>query len=140
MNHSGLSDSVLTRNVKSPANVSGTVVNSSGIDMQGWEGARFVINVGVLGTNGTADCSVIASINSNMSGATLVTGSALTQVVNANSVQIIDVFRPQKRYLALAAAGHTNGAVLSATVDLYRRSGILPATQVAEQHVKVVDV
>lgn len=140
MNHSSLSDSVLTRSVKSPANVSGTVVNSSGIDMQGWDGARFVITVGVLGTNGTADASVIASVNSNMSGATAINGSALTQVVNANTVQIIDVYRPQKRYIALAAAGHTNGAVLGATVDLYRRTGILPPTQSAEQVVRVVEL
>lgn len=139
MNHSSLSDSVLTRNVKSPANVSGTAVNSSAIDMQGWDGARFVINVGVLGTNGTADASVIASANSNLSGAAVISGSALTQVVNANTVHIIDVFKPALRYIALAASGHTNGAVISATVDQYRRTGILPATQAAEQVKRVVE-
>jgi hypothetical protein len=140
MDHSGLSDQILTRQVKAPANVSGTAVNSSGIDMQGWDGCRFVINVGVLGTNGTADASVIASPNSNMTGATLITGSALTQVVNSNTCQIIDVYRPQKRYIALAASGHTNGAVLSATADQYRRTGILPPTASAEQTVRVVEL
>jgi hypothetical protein len=140
MIHSGLSDSVLTLPVKAPANVAGTVVNSSGIDMQGWDGCRFVITVGVLGTNGTADASVIASVNANMTGATLITGSGLTQVVNANTVHIIDVYHPQKRYVALAAAGHTNGAVLGATADLYRRTGILPPTQSAGQVVRVVEL
>lgn len=139
MNHSGPSDQMLTRIAKSPINASGTVVNSSGIDMQGWDGARFVINVGVLGTNGTADASVIASANSNLSGAAVLTGSALTQVVNANTVHIIDVYRPQLRYLGLSAAGHTNGALISATVDLYRRGGILPPTQVCEQYKRVVE-
>lgn len=138
--HVGLSDSVLTKNVKSPANVSGTVVNSTGIDTQGWGAARFVFNIGVLGTNGTADANIIASNNSNMSGAAAVTGAALTQVVNANTIQIIEVYNPQKRYLAAAVAGHTNGAVIGATVDLYRRNGILPATQSAEQVVKVADL
>lgn len=137
MIHLGLSDSVLTKNVRSPINASGTVTNSTGIDMQGWDAARFVINVGVLGTNGTVDANVIGSANSNLSGAVAITNAALTQVVNANTTQIIEVYRPSTRYIGLATAGHTNGAVISATVDLYRRQGISPATQSAEQVVKV---
>src|SRR5689334_8395311 len=117
--HAGLSDKVLTKNVRSPINASGTVTNSSTIDMQGWDGARFVINIGVVGTNGTVDAKVLRDDNSGGNSYTAINGAALTQVVNANTIQIIDVFRPSERYLSLQTAGHTNGAVISATVDLY---------------------
>jgi hypothetical protein len=91
----------------------------------------------VLGTNGTADAFVASSANSNLSGAAAITNAALTQVVNANTTQIIEVWRPTNRYLMLNSTGHANGAVISATVDLYHRQGILPPTQSAEQVVKV---
>lgn len=139
-NHAGLSDKVLTKNVRSPLNASGTVTNSAVIDMQGWDGARFVINIGVLGTNGTVDAKVLRDDNSGLNSLTAITNAQLTQVVNANTVQIIDVFRPSERYLALQTAGHTNGAVISATVDLYRGNGrVLPPTQSAEQYVRVAE-
>lgn len=138
--HSGPSDTMLTRVVRAPISANGTATNSAAIDMTGWSAARFVITLGILGTNGTVDANVISSDNSNLSGAAVINGSALTQVVNANTVQIIDVFNPQKRYIALQTTGQTNGCLISATVDLYRRSGILPPTQVAEQYKRVVDL
>lgn len=136
--HSSPADSMLISSVRSPINTNGTAVNSSAVDMAGWDGALFTINVGVLGTNGTADASVISSANSNLSGAAVINGSALTQVVNANTVHLIDIYRPTNRYLGLASAGHTNGALISATVMRYRRTGILPPTAAAEQTKRVV--
>lgn len=139
-NHAGLSDKVLTSKVRSPVNANGTVTNSSTIDMQGYDGARFVINIGVLGTNGTVDAKVLRDDNSGGNSYTAITNAALTQVTNANTVQIIDVFRPSERYLSLQTVGHTNGAFISATVDRYRGNGkVLPPTQDAEQYVRVAE-
>lgn len=142
MNHLGLSDSVLASYVISPRNVATGNVNSNVIDMSGWMGIRFTIAVGVLGTNGTFDVAVAHSDNSLMANATLVTdansnaNAALAQVVNSNSLQIIDIYRP-KRYIRLVAVGHTNGSLAAITADRYRVQGTLPPTQTTEQYVKI---
>lgn len=147
--HLGLSDQVKTMRVISPANVVNTGANGVTVDLgqngtrEGWMGARFVFNIGVLGTNGTFDGAVYYADNSGFTNALICkdadtnANAALTQVVNSNSVQIIDVFRPLGRYLRVVASGHTNGAIGGITCDLYRANGTLPPTQVAEQYVKV---
>lgn len=148
-NHLGLSDEVLTVRVISPVNVVNTGANGVTIDLGqnstrgGWLGARFVISVGVLGTNGTMDAKVVQSntsaftINALCVDVDTNTNAALTQVVNSNTVQIIDVYRPKNRYLRLVATGHANGSLGGVTCDLYRTNGTLPPTQLAEQYVKV---
>ncbi len=142
-NHLGLSDSVLTNVAITPRNASGSAANSAAIDMKGWEGIRFVVQVGVLGTNGTADFAVYRDDNSGFNSGTLCTdadtnaNAVLTQVVNANTVHIIDVFRPRERYVRGVATGHTNGAFVSVTYDLYRRQGTLPPTQAGAAYVKI---
>lgn len=143
MNHLGLSDSVLTNVAVTPRNASGSAVNTAAIDMKGWMGIRFVVQIGVLGTNGTADFAVYRDDNSGFNSGTLITdadsggNAVLTQVVNANTIHVIDVFRPSERYIRGVATGHTNGAFISVSYDLYRRQGTLPPTQAAASYVKI---
>jgi hypothetical protein len=147
--HLGLSDQVKTQLVIAARNVSNVGANGVTVDLgqnstrDGWMAARFVLNIGVLGTNGTMDAVVYQDDNSGFNSPNVCidvdtnTNAALTQVVNSNTCQIIDVFRPKGRYLRLVMTGHTNGSLGSATADLYRANGTLPPTQVAEQYVKV---
>lgn len=147
--HLGLSDQIKTMSVVTARNVSNAGVNGTTVDLgqnstkEGWMGARFVFNIGVLGTNGTFDGVVYQSDNTSFTNANVCqdastnANAALTQVVNSNTIQIIDVYRPLGRYLRCVATGHTNGSLGSVTADLYRANGTLPPTQVAEQYVKV---
>ncbi len=136
--HDSLSDSVLIAQdiapISSSANVNGTVM-----DMQGWDGICYAFSIGTMSSGATFDARIVSSANANMSGATNITNAALTQVPvtgNAN-IYIIDVWRPTDRYLrsatqpAVAATLHTSHAIR------YRRNGVLPATALALQTVKV---
>ena len=146
--HMGLSDSVKVVQVVPAKNVSNVAANGTTIDLgqnstrEGWMGARFVFNIGVLGTNGTFYASVYQS-NASAGTYTLCSdvdsnvNASLVQVVNSNTVQVIDVYRPKNRYLRVVVQGQTNGSLASVTCDLYRANGTLPPTQVAEQYVKV---
>ena len=139
--HQGLSDNVLTGFAISPRNVANTGANSNVIDMQGWMGLRAVIAAGVFGTSGTIDVNVYESDNSAMASPTLIAdansgANAVIQAINSNSIKILDVW-PSKRYVRIVATGQTNGTLGSVTYDQYRRQGVLPPTQNAEEYVKI---
>jgi len=138
--HAGLSDSVLTTLHIPTQSMSATVVNGTAVDMAGWDGARFVMQAGIFGTNGTLDALVQTAPDSGFNTVTNVANAAIVQVpaANANCVAIIEVFRPSARYIRLQMKGQTNGVTAGAVVDQYRRNGILPPTQAAQQLVKVV--
>lgn len=134
--HLGLSDRVLT-SVALTLRSASTVQNGAAIDMQGWEGARFVIPHGTFGVNSTLDGLVQTAPDSGFNTVTNVTNSNLTQITNANGVAVIDVWRPTSRYIRLQLTPAVNAVLIGATVDQYRRAGILPPTQNAVQYVKV---
>lgn len=136
--HLGLSDSTLVTShippQSNPAAVAGTAV-----DMQGWEGVKFDINVGLITGLGALDAYVRTSANANMSGPVNVTNAALVQVLAAtnNNVAVIEVWRPSARYIQLVLTQSVNTVVAGVTATQYRRTGILPPTQSASQYVKI---
>lgn len=138
--HLSLSDEVLISQVIDPQD-DGSGISATAVDMAGWSGVLFVINLGAFTADAVFDAYVQGSANANMSGPTNVTNAALTQVANTkpNNVAIIDVYRPTKRYIQLVTAPATNSVVYGATAIRYRRAGILPPTQAAIETVKIVE-
>ena len=136
--HDSLSDSVLTTLHLSGRSAS-AVANGTAVDMQGWDGARFVISIGTYGVNSTFDGLVQTAPDSGFNTITNVANSNLTQIpaANANCIAIVDVFRPTARYIRFQATPAVNAIVYSVVVDQYRRNGILPPTQAAQQVVRV---
>lgn len=137
--HLGLSDTNLITNHISLRSLTGTAVNGTAVDMQGWDGVQFIIPAGIFGTNGTLDGLVQTDDNSGFNSPTNVANSNLTQIpaANANAVAVIEVWRPSERYVRLQLTGQTNGVTGGAVAVQYRHSGILPPTQAAQQVVKV---
>jgi hypothetical protein len=138
MNHSALADKVLVSQVLPPQSSTG-LINSSGVDMSGWDGVQFVIAHGVFGTNGTLNAYVQRDDNSGFNSPTNIANAALAAIVNSNGVAIIDVYRPSERYVRIAVTGQTNGVQVGVTAHRYRRNGILPPTQAAVQVVRIVE-
>jgi hypothetical protein len=138
MGHLGIMDQVLVTQVIPPQS-SNAVVNGSAVDMQGWEGVAFVINLGAFTGAAVVDARVVGDDNSGFNSQTNITGAALTQVTSAspNNVAVIEVWRPTERYVRLVVTPATNTAAISASAIRYRRGGLTPPTQAVIEHIKV---
>ncbi len=134
--HDSLSDSVLTT-LHISGRSAAAVANGTAVDMKGWDGARFVISLGTFGVNSTFDGLCQTAPDSGFNTVTNVANSNLVQIVNANGIAVVDVFRPTARYIRFQATSAVNAVLYSVNVDQYRRNGILPPTQAAVQTIKV---
>lgn len=135
--HLSMADSVLIAQDIAPANLTSNT-NGATLDMQGWDGIMWEFNIGVMASGVTLDAYVQNSANSNFSGPTNITNAALTQVANTSNANlaILDVWRPNLRYVRLATVPGA-GVFCGVTATRYRRTGLLPPTQVAQQIVRV---
>lgn len=146
MGHQSLADSVLTTLEIAPKSSSSSTTNGAGVDMAGWDAVMFIVSVGAISTGGKLDGYVDGDDNSGFNTATNISGvnatganvnAVLTQVSNANTTHIIDVYRPSERYVRLNLTPSDNTVLHGAIAMRYRRTGILPPTQAAEQVVRV---
>lgn len=141
VSHSSLADSTLVypAHIKLQAVVA-AAVNGTAIDMQGWDGCLFIVPYGVFGTNGILTGLVQRDDNSGFNSATNIANSSFTQVnaANANAGVMVDIYQPSERYIRMQLTGQTNGVTTGVVAQLYRRTGILPATQAAAEVVRVV--
>ncbi len=144
--HMGLSDSVLITQELGARTASSGAQNGTGVDMQGWEGVLFVIDVGAITGSGTLDAIAQSDDNSGFNSPTNVSGvnaagvnttASITQVTNANVQVLLEVYRPTERYVRLVATPAANAVLHQATAIRYRRTGVLPPTQSATQRVQV---
>ncbi len=139
-NHLGLSDSVLTT-LEISGRSAAAAANGTALDMKGWDAVRFVITIGTMGVNSTVDGLVQSAADSGMNTATTVNiaNAALVQIpaANANCIAIVEVYRPTNRYVRFQATTAVNAVVYSVIADQFRRGGILPPTQAAQQVVRV---
>ena len=137
--HQSPTDSFLISQSHPPVSMGSGAVNGNVIDMAGWMGCAFVIEVGAITGAGTLDARVTRDDNSGINSATNITNAALTQVAAAanNNVFVIDVRNPAERYLRLVLTQAANTVIAGATAIRYGRDGILPPTASAIQTVKV---
>jgi hypothetical protein len=138
MGHLSLADTVLiSQDIADQS--SGSNVNGTALDMQGWDGCLFAFNIGAMAGGATFDARIVSSANANMSGATNIANAAITQVANTGNTTLVlvDIFRPTDRYIRSATIPATANTTFGSVAIRYRRSGILPPTQSASQVVKV---
>lgn len=123
-------------------------ITGTAVDMQGWEGCLFLINIGAMTSSGTFDAKAQSAAASSFATPHDITGAALTQLAaasGASKIYAIDVkaqtmtaAQSGDRYLRLAAqTDGSHSVVLSATAVRYRRNGALPPTTSLTQLVKV---
>lgn len=140
MPHSGLSDTILSSQELAPQNAS-SVQAGTGVNMTGYDGVQFQINLGAFIGSAVCDARVMASANANFSGQINIVNAAIVQVAaaNASNLFIIDVFRPTNLYVRCVVTPATNNVLLSVTANRYKRNGVLPPTAAALQVVKIVE-
>ena len=145
--HSSLPNSHLFIQDISPQ-VSSANVQCVVIDMQGWDGCTFEYNIGAMASGATFTSTIFNSANANMSGNTVVNQNVAGTVTNANlasiantansNLAIVDVYKPNLRYIQNLAQPATANVTFGVTAIRYRRTGVLPPTQVTQQLVAIV--
>lgn len=138
MGHLSLADSVLFAQDIAPQTASANVAGTT-FDMQGWDGILYEFNIGAMASGAVFNAIVNNSPNANMSGSSAVANATFTNIANTSNtnIAIIDVYRPTNRYVASIAEPSTANVTFGSVAIRYRRSGVLPPTQLATQTVKV---
>lgn len=138
-NHQSPAHEMLITQHIAPQSITTGAINGTVVDMAGWMGCAFVIDIGAITGVGTLDARVVRDDNSGINSATNVANAALVQVAAAgnNNVAVIDVRNPSERYLRLTLTQATNTVIAGATAIRYGRDGILPPTQSATQVITV---
>lgn len=134
-----LSSEVLATQSLGPASASSGAKLGAAIDMQGWDGVTYLINIGAITGSGVADAYVVRDDNSSFTSQTNIANAAVAQMTAANTLHIIDVWKPTERYNRIILTPADNTVLYSVTAVRYRRAGILPPTQSATQVVSVAE-
>ncbi|OGT26067.1 MAG: hypothetical protein A2Z17_06875 [Gammaproteobacteria bacterium RBG_16_66_13] len=113
--------------------------NGNAIDMMGWDGCDFILEVGDIAATGTLNAKVQRDDNSSFTSATDIVGAAITALgaSDDNKVVIISVCEPSERYLRIVVTAATAASISGVTAVRWRRHGGLPPTQEAAEVVVV---
>lgn len=124
-----------------PALIDNTAANtlSAAIDMQGYDRVRFIYQLGGMVNGSSLSTWAVESNESNLGNSTNIVNAentsqqaALVNVANTdnNSVQILDIYRPTKRYVGVYVdAAAANITLMGVLAERFRGTGVLPATQ-----------
>jgi hypothetical protein len=138
--HGGLSSNTLANLDIFPGSGSANVNSNLSVDMQGWDGVAFYIAIGAITGLGTYSAYVQRSAAANMGSPTNVANAALsTACTTANTLCVLEVWRPSQRYVQCCLSPLVNTVVYSVVSVRYRRGGLLPPTQAATQRVLVAE-
>jgi len=121
---------------------------SASVDMQGYDRVKFIYQIGAIVNGGILSTWAVEDVNSNLATSTNITSAtnaslqaALVNVTNTynNSIQVIDIFRPTKRYVGVVVDAVTaNITLLGIVAERSRGTGTNPATLTTGfQHVKI---
>lgn len=136
--------------VLAPVLVDQSAANTTGaaVDMQGYDRVKFIYQLGGIVNGGSLSTWAVESAESNLGNATNVTNAentsqqvALVNVTNTynNTVQVLDIFRPQKRYVSVVVDAVTaNITLMGVVAERIRGTGTNPASLTTGwQHVKM---
>lgn len=136
-----LSKNTKTTLVKAAQTSAGTAINSDSVDMQGFEGVMFV---GSVSTVNAANFANVAQSSDDGSSDDF-TDLLATKVVpgtNGNSF-LIDVFRPEKRYVRLeidrGGANTVTGDIYAIQYGARKKPTSQGATIDAETHISPIE-
>ena len=134
-----LTHNVLTTQVMNSVAAGTSAQNSASVDLRGYEGVRFIADFGTL--TATQVTSVKAQQSSDDGVAddfSDIKGSLSAAMADgdSNKILILDIYRPQKRYVRLVVNRATANAVIDGVVaELYRaeRAAIAKDADVSAQ-------
>jgi len=113
--------------------------NGNAIDMMGWDGCDFILEVGDIAATGTLNAKVQKDTVSAFSSPTDITGAAITALAASddNKTFVISVCEPSERYLRIVVTAAVAASISGATAIRWRRHGGLPPTQSASEIITV---
>lgn len=138
-NHAGANSIISV--ALAPALVDQSAANtlSAVFDMQGFDRIRFIYQLGGIVNGGSLSTWAVESNESNLGNATNITHAnnssnqaKLTNVTNAynNTVQVLDIHRPAKRYVGVYVDAVTaNITLLGVIGERIRGTGNVPISQ-----------
>ena len=108
--------------------------NTSILDMSGWDGVVFLTTVTDCVSGGVATLKVEASDTNADGGMSAVTGATAAATSGANDdlngqLLIVDVFRPQKRYVQGVRTSATQNIAFGECIAIRYRGSKAPVTQ-----------
>lgn len=132
-----LTSMVKTVRVLNAVGVGTTTQTTTAVDMQGFEGVRFICAFGAI-TDGTPSIQARQGQLSNMTDAAGLAGTNVVEAVtDDNRLAIVDIWQPQERYVDLQIIrGGSTGAVIDGVVaELYgaRKQPVAKDASVANQ-------
>lgn len=137
MGHAGNRRSVISVAL-APALVDQSAANtlSAPIDMQGYDRVRFIYHLGGMVASSVLSSFAVESDESNLGNATNIVNAENTsqqvRLVNVpatlnNSVQVLDIYRPTKRYVGVYVDAVTaNITLLGVLAERFRGTGRSP--------------
>lgn len=107
-----------------------TAQNSSVIDMQGFEGVIFILTVGTLTATQVTSLKAQQGQAANLSDAADLAGSLVGPFADgdSNKALILDVFKPQERYVRAVVNRATANAVIDGVIAIQYQAGKRPTT------------
>ena len=116
------------------ANANNTDQNSDRIDMSGWDGIVFFVPITDCANTGVATLKVEANTVDSDSGMAAITGASAVATSAAdddlnNTILIVDVFRPQKRYVQGVITSGTANIAFGNTFAIRYKGSKMPITQ-----------
>ena len=104
--------------------------NSSVIDMQNFDGVVFIAAFGAITSGAVTSAKAQQGAASNLSDAADLKGTKITIAdTDDDKVAVLDIYRPQKRYLRLVVSRATQNAVIDGVVALQYKGKKAPVTQ-----------
>lgn len=120
---------------------SSTAQNGNSIDMMGWDGCDFILEIGAIATGGTLNAKVCKDTATAFPSSTDITGAAIVALADTgdNTTYVISVCEPNERFLRIVVTAAVAATISSATAIRWRRHGGagLPPTQTATQIITV---
>ena len=118
-----LTDAVLTRRVMDAVAASTASTSSTGVDMLGYTGVRFIASLGTLTAGSSPTMQAQSSSDDGVADAYAAIGSATAAMPDAddNKLLIVQVYRPKERYVRVNIPLATQNRVIDGIVaELYR--------------------
>lgn len=106
-----------------------TLQNSSVVDMQSWDAVTFAVAFGTLTSGAVTSIKVQQGAAANGSDMADLAGTLLSIPDTAsNKIALVEIYRPQKRYVRVVVSRATQNAVIDGAVAIQRGCRIKPVT------------
>lgn len=120
-------------NIVKVANAAGagtTEVDTSILDMSGYDGVIFIVDLGTVTDASVMTLTVQQNDANSSSGMATITGASATKTAStsSNKIMFVDVYRPLKRYVWATFTRTTQNAVVDTIIAIQYKAKFMPIT------------